>query len=126
MLNNTDDEKTLNMVSLLKEGLQKRVKSALTESIVNEPLEQFDAMAKELRANYEASLNEKIKAEVDLISFREIEGLRNNLQMRDELHVFLHHKVDQLTEQDVKSSTAVALMRAPISASAVRDFREKK
>ena len=88
----TKPDMTLNTVSLLQEGLQKKVKSALTESLVKEPLEQFDAIAKELREHYEERIREKIKTEVELISFRTITSLAHCIKMREELHVFLHHE----------------------------------
>lgn len=71
---------SLNMVELLRAGLEKEVKHAVTEEIVKEQLEQF-----------EASIRERIKPIVNSISFKGIESIKDAMRLREELHVYLHY-----------------------------------
>lgn len=69
----------LNMVSILKNTLEKEVKKAITEAIVKEELQ-----------SYEDKIRKKISLIVEEISFKHIERVKDFIHMRDELHVFLH------------------------------------
>ncbi len=79
----------LNMVELLRAGLEREVKHAVTEEIVKEQLEQF-----------EASIRERIKPIVNSISFKGIESTKDAMRLRDELHVYLHYG-DEVKEQKI-------------------------
>lgn len=74
-----DKTNDLNVVSILKDKLEKEVKKAITEAIVKE----------ELRS-YEDKIRKKIPLVVEGISFKSVENIRDLVRMRNELHVFLH------------------------------------
>lgn len=76
MINEITD---LNFIHILKENLEQRVKEVITEKIVEEQLNE-----------YEIKLRDTIKPLVESVSFNGIEGVRNMLMMREELHVYLH------------------------------------
>lgn len=80
---------SLNMVELLRAGLEKEVKHAITEEIVKEQLEQF-----------EASIRQRIKPVVNSISFKGIESIKDAMRLREELHVYLHYS-DEVKEQKI-------------------------
>jgi len=69
----------LNMVELLKTGLEREVKKAVTEEIVKKEMVDF-----------EAKLREQIKPLVNKVSFNGIESMKDMMRLREELHVYLH------------------------------------
>jgi len=77
----------LNIVELLKAGLESQVKAVLTEEIVKA---EMQAAEKRLR--------EQIKPLVEGITFRGVENLKDMMRMREELHVYLHWDDKQKTE----------------------------
>ena len=70
---------SLNMVELLKAGLEREVKKAVIEEIVKKEMVEF-----------EAKLREQIKPLVNEISFKGIESVKDMMHLREELHVYLH------------------------------------
>jgi len=70
----------LNMITLLKEGLEREIKGVVVDSIVKEQVEQF-----------ERTIRERIKPIVNSLSFDSIEHIKDFSRMRDELHVYLHY-----------------------------------
>ena len=71
----------LNMIEVLKDGLEQAVKKAILEKIIKEQLEELEETLRKILPTY---INE--------ISFTKIEGLKNYMCIRDELHIFLHYK----------------------------------
>lgn len=79
-------EKMFNMVRILRDTMEIEVKKAVTESLVQTELASFE---KKIRAKIEPLVKE--------ISFTGIDTLKDNLNIRDELHVFLHWAKDRVT-----------------------------
>jgi len=76
-----------NFISLAKSGLEKEVKKAITEQMVREQLKE-----------YEVKLRETIKPIVESVAFKGVEGLKDAMRLREELHVFLHWDDEQETQ----------------------------
>ena len=76
--------RSLNMVELLRAGLEEEVKKAVTEEIVKIEMAEF-----------EERLREKVRPLVNEISFRGIESMKDMLRLREELHVYLHWNDDE-------------------------------
>jgi len=79
----------LNMVELLRAGLEEAVKKAVTDRLVNEQLKEF-----------EDKIRETIKPIVNSISFSGIKSIRDAMRLRDELHVYLHYD-DEIEEKKI-------------------------
>ena len=78
---------SLNMVELLKAGLEDEVKKVVTERLVREQLKAYE---KELRGI--------IKPVVESVSFKGIESIKDHMRLREELHVYLHWDDEQQTQ----------------------------
>ena len=77
----------LNMVELLRNGVEAKVKKVITDKLVSE----------QLRA-YEKELRKTIKPMVEDISFKEIKKVTDLMRLRDEVHVYLHWGDEQQTQ----------------------------
>ena len=73
-----------NMIEVLRQRLEIEVKKKITEELVSQEL-----------ARYEKRLRTTIKDTVDKVTFDGIESMRDMLQARDELHVYLHWKEEE-------------------------------
>lgn len=69
----------LNMVSMLKQSLERKVKEAVINKIVQEQTETF-----------EATLRARLEAEFEKLTMQGIENVHDFRRMRDELHIFMH------------------------------------
>ncbi len=70
-----------NVLSMAQVEMERGIKAAVTERIVQKYMDQIEA---ELRA--------LVKAETDRITIGKIETFRDMRHIRDEVHVYVHHK----------------------------------
>ena len=74
----------LNMVQLLKDGLEKEVKKVVTEKLVKEQMKE-----------YEQTLRATIKPIIERVSLKGIESIKDAMRIREELHVYFHWDEEQ-------------------------------
>jgi hypothetical protein len=77
----------LDVVTLLRRGLELEVQRAVTEAIVAAEMTKF-----------ESSLRARIKPIIESVSLNRIEHVKQLMYFRDELHVVFHHKGDNPSE----------------------------
>ena len=77
----------LNMVEMLRNGVEAKVKEVVTDKLVAEQLK-----------TYEEELRKTIKPMVENISFKEIKKVADLVRLRDEVHVYLHWDDEQKTQ----------------------------
>ena len=78
----------LNMIEILKAGLEKEVKKHILESLVKEHVKSF-----------EADFRDKLIPMIDRITFEGIESIRDHMKIRDELRVLI--SVDGVINESV-------------------------
>lgn len=73
------NDKNLNMVALLKAGLEDEIKKVI-----------HDELKQEWMSMLESRVDEKITAIVQRVSIGHLKTVRDMTSMRDELHIYLH------------------------------------
>jgi len=72
------EDNDFNFINLLKAGLEPQIKKEITEIIIKEQMELF-----------EKSLRNKVKDEVERLSFEKIDRMQDAMHLRDELRIFI-------------------------------------
>ena len=80
----------LNIVDILRDSLESRVKERIEEELLKRATKQFQSL---MRA--------EIKKMVDEFSFENIKYLHNVLELRDELKVYISHNDGTTTQKDL-------------------------
>lgn len=70
-----------NMLKVMEQHLEKIVKETITENLV-----------KEATAEFQKRFRENLKPLVDNITMGKIEHMKDVMRMREEIHVYVHHK----------------------------------
>jgi len=76
-----------NLVNILRIHLKERLHQVLEDTLVKDELKE-----------YEKKLRPLIRSQIKKITLGTVEGYRDNMHMRDEIHVFCHWE-----DKDVKN-----------------------